>query len=179
MTDVLVIAFCVILTAAALQDLLQLKISNVFPVALVMLFLVWVWHAGFDADIWQNIVMFGGSLGLGLLLFARQWLGGGDVKLLAAAALWFDLGSTLSLVVWITMGGGLLALGFMMMRRLVGRVWKSEKMPPALRAKGPIPYGLAIAAGAIFCSQTMGFNPQAVAPFDINAILLKAPALQP
>jgi prepilin peptidase CpaA len=165
--------FCGLVALAAAQDLWQLKISNFFPVALVALFAVWLWQVGLEGDLWKNAVMFAVVLGIGTLLFAQGWFGGGDVKLLAAIALWFDLDGGLALFVWTTVGGGLLALSFIALRRMLPLPATNEGGWGALKRKGPIPYGLAIAAGAILCAQTNGFNPSGrfeLAPIDLKAI---------
>jgi prepilin peptidase CpaA len=151
--------FCALVALAAVQDLFQLKISNAFPVILVALFGAWVWQTGFETDVWENAVMFAIVLAIGTLLFSKGWFGGGDVKLLATIALWFDLSGGLSLVMWTTLGGGLLSLLFIFLRRVVSVPASAAGRFPALRKKGPIPYGIAIAAGAILCAQTTGFNP--------------------
>jgi prepilin peptidase CpaA len=163
--------FCGLVVLAALQDIAQLKISNVFPIAITALFAVWLSQTGLEADVWQNLVLFAIVLGFGIFLFAKSWLGGGDVKLLAAIALWFDLDGGLSLIVWTLIGGGFLALIFMGGRRMLPARLTAEGGLAALRKKGPIPYGIAIAAGAVFCAQTAGFNPSGrftLAPIDLQ-----------
>ena len=51
-----------------------------------------------------------GTLVLGSFVFARGWLGGGDVKLLAAIAAALAWPDTLALLLYTAIGGGLLAL---------------------------------------------------------------------
>jgi prepilin peptidase CpaA len=146
---------------AALQDVAQLRISNLFPVSVVALFAAWVAVRGLEADLWQNGLAFLVTLLVGMLLFSRGWLGGGDVKLLAAIALWFDISGGLALVVYVAMGGGLLALLFLIARRLIPAPRNGRTRPPALTPRGPIPYGIAIAAGTILCLAWHGPNPLA------------------
>jgi len=144
---------------AALQDVAQLRISNAFPVAIVALFCAWIAVIGVEADIWKNLLAFAVMLAIGTLLFSRGWLGGGDVKLLAAIALWFDISGGLALIAYVSIGGGLLALGFIVARRLIPAAKNGGVRPPALRPRGPIPYGLAIAAGTLMCASWHGTNP--------------------
>jgi prepilin peptidase CpaA len=153
------LAFCSILMFAAAQDVWQLRISNIFPVALVALYIGWVAFSGFEFDIWQNLVVFTFTFATGLFLFSRQWLGGGDVKLLASAALWFDLSAAPYLLLCVTLGGAAISLGFIIVRRFVPTGVHERTGWVALKRKGPIPYGLAIAAGAILCGQVYGYNP--------------------
>lgn len=152
-------ALYALLTGAALQDLWKLRISNLFPVAILGLFPVWALAAGVERDIWQNALFFTIILAIGTFLFARHWFGGGDVKLLAAVAMWFDLSGGLALLVYVTMGGGLLSLIFIILRRLTPALVRDQSGWAALKRRGPIPYGLAIALGAILCVHFQGVNP--------------------
>jgi prepilin peptidase CpaA len=151
--------FWAVLALAAMQDAWELRISNAFPVALVALYAAWVAVAGFETDIWQNVAVFVFALSAGLFLFAKRWLGGGDVKLFAAAALWFDFRAAPYLLMSIVLAGAVLGAVFIIARRLVPAGVQERSGWVTLRKKGPIPYGLAIAAGAILCGQVYGFNP--------------------
>ncbi len=151
-------AFMLIVGAAALQDIVTFRISNIFFLLLIVLFGGWVAATG-EYDIVQNLLVFGITLGIGIILFARGWLGGGDVKLLAASALWFNFAQGLSLFAAITLGGGLLAVLLIVMRRMLPVSLYLRSGWPVLRPKGPIPYGLAIAFGAFIAGQTVGFHP--------------------
>jgi len=70
--------------------------------------------------------------------FAIGMMGGGDVKLLAALALWMPLGKMLTLLMWMALGGGVLTLAMVIAHRLRRRAEAIE-----------IPYGVAIAGAAI------------------------------
>jgi prepilin peptidase CpaA len=74
---------------------------------------------------------------LGAVGFRFGLLGGGDVKLFAAGALWLGAAALPPYLTATALGGGLLALGFLAARRL-GRL-----EDPTL------PYGIAIAAGGL------------------------------
>lgn len=148
-----------LLTAAACQDLARLTISNIFPTLVVLLFPVWVAVAGPEADIWMNGVNFIITLGVGLGLFALGWLGGGDVKLFAAIALWFDFSGIVPLVFYVTAAGAVLTLSLMLLRRAVPAGTRSRLEWAIFERRGPIPYGVAIAAGAILCIFLQGVNP--------------------
>lgn len=151
-------AFMLIVGAAAVQDVLTLRISNIFFLLLIALFGGWVVATG-EYHIAQNLLVFGITLGVGTVLFARGWLGGGDVKLLAATALWFNLVQGLSLLAAITLGGGLLALLLIAVRRLLPASLYHRSGLLILQPKGPIPYGIAVAVGAVISSQMTGFHP--------------------
>ena len=65
-------------------------------------------------------------------------MGGGDVKLAAALALWFSPASTLKFLVLMSLAGGVLTLGVMALHRFKRREGRPE-----------IPYGVAIAFGGL------------------------------
>ena len=96
-----------------------------------------------------------------VVLHARGVLGGGDVKLASAVAVGLAPLATWDFAVTTALAGGLLALPYLALPRLL----KAAPMPPArtpcgalrrvaaveawrMRRGGPLPYGVAIAAGA-------------------------------
>jgi prepilin peptidase CpaA len=153
-----------LIIGAALQDAWRLRISNLFPLAIIACFAGWVAVIGPEIDLWQNLVAFLLCLGLGLFLFSRNWLGGGDVKLLAALALWFDLAGAGRLLIFTMMGGGLVTLLLIFCRALLPS--PADKGPAAMRRRGPIPYGLAIAVGALLAIHLDTVNPAPLSPFQ-------------
>ena len=165
--------FSALLLLAAGQDMWKLKISNIFPIALIALYLARALFVGLQSDMWQNVAVFAFALSAGTFLFAKRWLGGGDVKLFAATALWFDFIAAPYLLFAITFGGALIALAFIFIRRLLPAGLADKTGWVSLKRRGPIPYGLAIAVGAILCSQAYGFNP---APLpSVKDILVSVP----
>ncbi len=71
-------------------------------------------------------------------------LGGGDVKLLAACGLWFNLSSGWKMLVAVAIAGGLIAILLISIRPAIGKPTASWIV---LRPRGGIPYGIAIALG--------------------------------
>ncbi|MCM8557954.1 A24 family peptidase [Sphingomicrobium sediminis] len=138
--DWLFIAYAVILFIAAAQDLMARKISNLLPLALIIGAIVAVVLEGFSAELWQNAALFVAVLVLGTFSFGRGWVGGGDVKLLAAVALWFGLMSGLRMVVVTFLVGGLVTIVMLMVRMAFRGKSKKSRL---------IPYGVAIAIGAV------------------------------
>lgn len=145
----LLAALLLLLGAAAMQDVYQLRISNAFPVAIFLLFPVYALARGVDATIWQNLAVFVALLALGILAFGAHWLGGGDVKLLAATAFWFDISGAAWLIGGIAMLGAAIALLFIFFRRVIPERLLLRSGMVSLKRRGPIPYGLGIAGGAI------------------------------
>jgi prepilin peptidase CpaA len=161
--DLVLLAVSLVLLAAAMEDLARLRISNVFPLLVAGLFVVWVTVAGWENDVWHNGTLFLAVFALGCGLFALGWMGGGDIKLLAACALWFDWGAALPWMVYVTIGGGILALLIVAGRRIVPRTAREGSSLAIFASNGPIPYGVAIALGTIMALYMVGPNPSGVA----------------
>lgn len=98
------------------------------------------------------------------VLYGVRAIGGGDLKLLVAAALAQTPVGTLRLLVATALAGGVLAMLHLAMRRLprplrapagssfVRRVYAAERWRVLRRA--PLPYGLAIACGGVWALLT-------------------------
>ena len=142
----LLLAF--LLLVAAAEDAARLRISNI-TVALVLVGAVLAAViVGPKLMLWQNLAVFGVLLLLGMPLFAAGRLGGGDVKLLATTGLWFDVSGAGWMLLYVFVTGGVLALLIIAARtfRWSDRV---RRKVAVLRPKSGIPYGVAIAAGAL------------------------------
>ena len=93
-------------------------------------------------------------------MWRRGWMGGGDVKLLGAAALLAPAASVPAMLAATALAGGALALPYAIARRrlkpprgarppnLLARAWRAERW--RLGRGGPMPYAVAIACGTIF-----------------------------
>ena len=99
-----------------------------------------------------------------MFFWYRNWLGGGDVKLMAATAILLPPSGVLPFIVWMSVSGSVLALIYLVARRVLpapGRLPSHARQAPliarALRAEnwrihrgGPLPYVCAITAGFLF-----------------------------
>lgn len=140
--------FFLFLLLASIEDLWRLQINDwVCGLVAASAFLA-VAIDGPAGDLWENLLLFSLVLGLGTLLFVRGWMGGGDVKLLAASALWFDLGQGWKMLVAVAIAGGVVAVLIMGLRSLPWPQSATKKFRSLQRHEG-LPYGVAIAAGAI------------------------------
>jgi len=160
-----------VLVAAAVQDILTLRISNLFPLAIIILFGAWVAVQGVPDNWWENVVHFLIALSGGMMLFAMRWFGGGDAKLYASCALWFDLAGSITLIFFVSMAGLillLLMLGVRRFRRKRRPAGPFDETTP--RKSMQMPYGVAIAAGTIFAIYWIGVNPPAYEVFDPTAV---------
>jgi prepilin peptidase CpaA len=130
-----------LLVAAAITDLRSRIISNWLNLAIaVMAPLYWL-AAGIS--FWPDMLL-QLSLGLGVFalfagLFAFGMMGGGDVKMLAALALWFPWTALLFLLVMMAMIGGVVTVVTVIHHRMTRRVGQPE-----------IPYGVAISLAALW-----------------------------
>jgi len=101
-----------------------------------------------------------------LALYARGWMGGGDVKLLTALAVGLPLAGLMKLLTVTALAGAVLALAHLMMRSLpqprtapagsslLRRVYAVERWRHVRRAA--LPYGAAIACGGIWALLSRG-----------------------
>ena len=99
----------------------------------------------------------------GALLFSRGLIGGGDVKLLAAATLWAGPGATLPLLFLTGLLGGVLCLLLLSpVGALIAAARPTFGDPSGDPARGPnrvlVPYGVAIAAAALIVTVPLNFN---------------------
>lgn len=130
----------VILVVAAMIDVRTYTISNRLNATVALLAIPYWWATG--AAVWPDIaIQLGMAAGVFALLALAFWagmMGGGDVKLAAALALWFSPASTVKFLVLMSLAGGLVTLVVVVLHRLRKREGRPE-----------IPYGVAIAAGAL------------------------------
>jgi prepilin peptidase CpaA len=156
-----VVPLGVCLIAAAGWDLARNRIPNMVSGAAALSGLVVQ-----VAD--RGIVAAASGLAAAVIVVAvlyRPWLakgiGGGDVKLAAAVAIWVGLGALVRYALGVAVVGGLIAIVayFRSTRAVRGEVRANltlaavDQSLPSISARGPgrvpVPYGLAIAAGAI------------------------------
>jgi prepilin peptidase CpaA len=141
----------VTLIAAGISDLRSFRIPNILPAVLIVLFGITYGLAGFSAVLWPNVFHFLLALVIGMGLFSQGWIGGGDAKLYAAVALWFNWAGAVALIFMTTMSGLLLAAIF-----IGARMAGLRKNVP--REDRRIPYGVAIAIGAISTAAWVGWG---------------------
>jgi len=146
--------FAGLLGVAAIEDAIRLRISNLLVLGVLAGAISAMFLAGPTIALWQNFAVFAGLLVIGTPMFAAGKMGGGDVKLLAAAGLWFDLRGALMMIGSVLVAGGVLAL-LIIIARLFGWSDATRERIHLLRRGGGIPYGVAISAGAIIAAAVM------------------------
>jgi prepilin peptidase CpaA len=136
-----------LLLIAAIQDGWRLRISDWISGLVALGAFAALVLDGPISGLWQNLLLFAAVLAVGTFMFGRGWMGGGDIKLLAASALWFNLADGWRLLVAIALAGGVEALIIILLRRLLPWSDAARSRALLLRRRGPIPYGIAIALG--------------------------------
>jgi len=129
------------LLAACWFDLRSRRIPNRLCLAIAVLAPLFWWAT--DLGLWPDVPLQIGVAALVFLLFAGAFaigaMGGGDVKLVAAVALWLPWPAVVALLVIMSLAGGALTLALVIRKRLA----RSE-------AALEIPYGVAIAFGGLW-----------------------------
>jgi prepilin peptidase CpaA len=139
-TDLLLLALAAILVVAAVIDVRTFTISN--RLNLTVAVLAPVYWASVALSPWPGIAV---QLAAGAVVFVllagafyAGMMGGGDVKLAAALALWFSPLNTMRFLILTSLAGGVLTLVILAWHRASRREGRPE-----------IPYGVAIAFGGL------------------------------
>ena len=139
-TEILLAVLAAILVIAAVIDVRTFTISN--RLNLTVALLAPVYWLSIALAPWPGIAI---QIAAGIAVFTvlagafyAGMMGGGDVKLAAALALWFSPVSTIKFLVLMSLAGGLLTLGLLVWHRAKNREGRPK-----------IPYGVAIAFGGL------------------------------
>ena len=129
------------LVFAAFTDLRRRQIDNWLNAGIALTAPLFWWACGLS--VWPDMAM---QLGVAVIaffglagLFALRMMGGGDVKLLTALALWLPWQPFLKLLVIMSLVGGLLTIVF--------AAWHIARRQ---KDRIKIPYGVAIAAAGVW-----------------------------
>ena len=152
--------FPALMAFAAASDLFTMTISNRVSLLLAGGFLVLAVASGMGPT---DILLHAGAgavvLAIAFLCFAMGWVGGGDAKIAAAAALWFGFAHLMNYLLYASLFGGALTLLLVQFRQwplpyaLAGQPWLLR-----LHAKeSGIPYGIALAIGALMIYPETGW----------------------
>jgi prepilin peptidase CpaA len=146
----------VLLGLAAAHDVADFRIPNAMPALLLAAFGLFSLAAPGEAAFLDGMLGGGVTLALGFALFSARLMGGGDVKLLAAAALWTGFRALPAHLLAVAVAGAGLALVLVVLRWAAGRAvlfvpgWgPAAPLPKVLRPGEPLPYGVAIAIGTV------------------------------
>lgn len=137
----LLAALAIALLVAAATDLKSRKIYNWLNIAIALGAPIFWWVSGMAVwpDLVLQITLAAGTFAVLAVLFAIGAMGGGDVKLLTALALWIQVDHFLQLLIMMALLGGALTLVF--------GAWHVMRRQ---RDKIMIPYGVAIALAGLW-----------------------------
>ena len=129
-----------ILVSAGIEDARIREISNWKNAAIALLALPWWFAMGLDP--WPDMAI---QLGIALIVFALfaaafhfGMMGGGDVKMIAALALWFPFGQLVTMLIVMSLAGGAITLLMLI-----------DKWARRTGTQPEVPYGIAIAIAAL------------------------------
>lgn len=139
-TEILLGLLALLLVVAAVIDVRTFTISNRLNLAVALMAPLYWWsaHLPLWPDVGLQVAIAAGVFALLAVAFYAGMMGGGDVKLAAALALWFSPLSTLRFLVFMSIAGGLLTLIVVGLHRMRKKAGKPE-----------VPYGVAIAVGGL------------------------------
>ena len=150
-TEFLLVVLAIILVVAAVIDVRTFTISNPLNATVALLAPLYWWSV--SLPFWPDAAI---QIGIAVAVFAALamtfyigMMGGGDVKLAGALALWFSPGETVRFLVIMSLAGGLLTVVVLILHRLKATptaLPDSEK----IIQKPEVPYGVAIAIGALW-----------------------------
>ncbi len=133
---ILIVMLGGLLVSAGIQDARTREIANWKNAVIALLAPVW-WYAN-GLDLWPDMAL---QVGCALAVFAVflvafhfGMMGGGDVKLIVALALWLPFPAFLSMLMVMSIAGGVVTIVMMIERRI-------KKNPGQIE----VPYGVAIA----------------------------------
>jgi prepilin peptidase CpaA len=167
MPEVIKIALIGLTGIAAITDLYSRRIPNALVVAgFAAGIALNSWLMGWSG-LWHSLAGFGLALLLYVLLFLIRAMGGGDVKLMAAAGSILGPREWFTLFIFASLAGGMMAIGMMMARNAFGSSFRNlahiakelahfrapYKTQPQLDIANAraltMPHGVAIAIGAV------------------------------
>jgi prepilin peptidase CpaA len=135
----LAVILAALLLAAGIEDARTREIANGKNAAIALLAPLWWWALGLGwTDVGIQLLVAAVVFAIFVGAFAMGWMGGGDVKMIAALALWLPLGSLMQMLMLMSILGGAITVAMMLERRWQRRIGEIE-----------VPYGVAIAAAAL------------------------------
>lgn len=148
-----VAAFIALLTWAAVSDFRTYTIPNNVTLSIAILYPAHVLASPAAVDWIGGAAVAAVLLAVGIAFYGFHLVGGGDVKLLSAAALWAGPAQIVPFLLLVTIAGAFLALSAASYLRLI-RPWPDGAVAPdeqtAVKLRRSVPYGVAIAVGGLW-----------------------------
>lgn len=138
-----------LLVSAGIEDARRREIANAKNAAIALLAPLWWWSIALP--LWPGVALQVGVaaivFGLFCGAFALGQMGGGDVKMIGAVALWLPFHPLVTMLVIMSLLGGVLTIVFLIERQIKKNGRQVE-----------IPYGVAIAIAALLSLREPLFN---------------------
>ena len=137
---------------AGSMDLITMTIPNRISIFLVVGFAALAPFVGLTPVALAGHLASGlAMLLLGIFMFSRGWIGGGDAKIFAAVALWFGFDYLGDFTVLSAIAGGVLTITLLAFRRvpLPSIVHSQDWLVRLHHPHTGVPYGIAMAAAAL------------------------------
>ena len=156
----MLLGFATLLMVAALSDFRTFTIPNRLSAGILVLYPAYVLSSPMGVDWVSGLIAGGVVFVVTTAMFSVRWLGGGDAKLITAAAVWAGMDQLAVMVFAVLILGGLysafeaIRLGYprLIWRRIIrkrtaktGEEADVEEMP-----RDAVPYGVAIAGGGLY-----------------------------
>ena len=149
-TNLPIFAFVGCILAAAVSDARTLRISNQVSVAILALFAVHALCSLTSAQTATALGLAAVTLIIGFAAYTRGWIGGGDVKLLAASMAWAGWSHVAEFLIVTGLAGGVIAVALRSpLMAIAAGALRRDWPGTASEQHASMPYGVAIAAGAI------------------------------
>jgi len=157
------IAFVAFLLAAAWQDLRTMQIADGLSLAIVAAFAVWaaagLYSGSYSLSKLGVSIACGAALfGLGAMAFAAGAVGGGDVKLLAAAGLFAGLAQLADFLLITAIVGGVIGIAVLAGAPIGPASERGDVASVGDRLRSGLPYGPAIAAGGTWVAAALAIG---------------------
>ena len=137
---------------AGSMDLITMTIPNRISLVLVAGFVALAPFVGLTPlQYGAHLATGAAMLAVGVFMFARGWIGGGDAKIFAAAALWFGFDHLGDFTLLSAMAGGVLTIALLVFRTMpLPNLARTQDWLVRLHhPRTGVPYGIAMAAAAL------------------------------
>jgi prepilin peptidase CpaA len=146
-----------LLLAAGLEDVHRREIDNRTNLTIALLAPLWWWanHLALWPDVAMQAAVAAAVFALFVGAFAAGWMGGGDVKMIGALALWLPLGGLVQMLMMMSIAGGAVTLALLIESRWRATAGPSRGAADAMPIE--VPYGVAIAIAGLLALPRTGF----------------------
>lgn len=155
-------AFLLLMIVAGVSDVLSRRIPNLLILVVIVSFFLFAHARGLALkDVGLHLVAGFVMLAIAYACFAARLIGGGDAKLLAAVTVWFGLHGSAAFLMMAAISGGALAIviGFWSFLKFEADIRDLAHRNRLAWIRPSLPYGFAIATGAMFAAPGTWWGP--------------------